>query len=406
MKNLNAVISLLFLVVFIWSCDSDSASPEDGALSSTEEAGDSSGSFSIDGATTTTSNGGTGNGNGGGGEAGLVTAAEWNDLSQWSFWKGLFDTKDYTSKAAYWKFHNLNRVSVLVTNETGTPVNDIAVRLEKNSTIVWEARTDIFGTAELFIGMQQAIQAPTLSEYRLVINNIASPAGVTLFESGINEFSISSEPNTNNKVEIAFIVDATGSMGDEIEFLKKDLLSVIEKVEQDSPSLNVMTGTVFYRDEGDDYVAKHSGFTGNPETTLKFIKEQNADGGGDYAEAVHTALKTALSELQWSSNAKTRLAFLVLDAPPHNNTQVITQLQTSILEAAKKGIKIIPITASGIDEETEYLMRSFAIATNGTYVFITNDSGIGNEHLEASVGEYQVEKLNDLMVRLITKYAN
>lgn len=70
---------------------------------------------------------------------------------------------------------------------------------------------------------------------------------------------------------------------------------------------------------------------------------------------------------------------------------------------AKKGIKIIPITASGIDKETEFLMRFFAISTNGTYVFITNHSGIGNEHLEPTVGDYEVEFLNDLMVRLINE---
>lgn len=45
-----------------------------------------------------------------------------------------------------------------------------------------------------------------------------------------------------------------------------------------------------------------------------------------------------------------------------------------------------------------------AILTSGTYVFITNDSGIGNEHLEASVGEYEVELLNKLMIRLIQEY--
>ncbi len=49
-------------------------------------------------------------------------------------------------------------------------------------------------------------------------------------------------------------------------------------------------------------------------------------------------------------------------------------------------------------------MRLMAMTTNGTYVFITNDSGVGNDHLQASVGEYQVELLNKLMVRLINKY--
>ena len=51
-----------------------------------------------------------------------------------------------------------------------------------------------------------------------------------------------------------------------------------------------------------------------------------------------------------------------------------------------------------------FFFRFFATATDGTYVFITNDSGIGGDHIEATVGEYEVELLNDLIVRLITKY--
>jgi hypothetical protein len=49
-------------------------------------------------------------------------------------------------------------------------------------------------------------------------------------------------------------------------------------------------------------------------------------------------------------------------------------------------------------------MRSFAILTNGTYVFITDDSGVGNDHLEPTIGEYELEKLNDLLVRLVGEY--
>jgi len=51
------------------------------------------------------------------------------------------------------------------------------------------------------------------------------------------------------------------------------------------------------------------------------------------------------------------------------------------------------------------MMRFISIATNGTYVFITNDSGIGNSHLSPTVGKYDVEYLNNLMVRLIKKYS-
>jgi hypothetical protein len=96
--------------------------------------------------------------------------------------------------------------------------------------------------------------------------------------------------------------------------------------------------------------------------------------------------------------------FLLLDAPPHYTQEVITSLELNLTKAAEKGIKIVPITASGIDKATEYLMRSFAILTNGTYVFITDDSGIGNDHLEPTIGDFEIEKLNDLLVRLVGEY--
>ncbi len=51
-------------------------------------------------------------------------------------------------------------------------------------------------------------------------------------------------------------------------------------------------------------------------------------------------------------------------------------------------------------------MRLFAISTNGTYIFITNHSSIGNDHLEATVGPYEVEYLNNLMVRLLNEALN
>lgn len=200
------------------------------------------------------------------------------------------------------------------------------------------------------------------------------------------------------------MVDATGSMSDELEFLKMDLQKVIGEVEKTNSLLQINTATIFYRDKGDEYVVRQSGFTNNIKHTIDFIGKQEANGGGDFPEAVDKALE-ALNSLEWNANARTRIAFMVLDAPPHKEEEVIKSVQTSVQAAASKGIKLIPIVASGIDKSTEFLMRFMAIYTNGTYVFITNDSGIGNNHIKPSVGEYQVEKLSNLMVRLIKKYS-
>ena len=164
------------------------------------------------------------------------------------------------------------------------------------------------------------------------------------------------------------------------------------------------TSALFYRDEGDEYLTRHSDFTEDLSSTAGFINLQNADGGGDYPEAVHTALEKMLQKLSWDETARTRLAFLVLDAPAHYQQDVISSLQQSIRTCAQMGIRLIPVAASGVDKNTEFMLRFFAIATGGTYVFITDDSGVGESHLKASVGDYQVEQLNELIIRLIEYY--
>jgi hypothetical protein len=193
-------------------------------------------------------------------------------------------------------------------------------------------------------------------------------------------------------------------MGDEIQFLKAELHDVIGKVKDSLPASNINLGSVFYRDQGDEYVTRKSDFSRNINQTVDFIKAQHAGGGGDYPEAVEEALEVAITQMSWSKEARARLLFLVLDAPPHQTKEIVSAMQQVARQAAAKGIRIIPITASGIDKSTEYLMRSLALATNGTYVFLTDDSGIGNPHIKPTTDKYDVELLNKLLVRLITKF--
>lgn len=349
------------------------------------------------------SSGGSG-GSGQSNSAGQITAGEWNDLDNWDFWKQLVAKQEFLSKVEQWEVYPTKRLTVKVQNSSQILYN-LSVELKLDSNVIWQTRTDNLGRAEVWLNPFSKSQASTLADYTLTVAGETVAGGLKLVETGINRIVTSKKTSSSKQVELAFIVDATGSMSDELEFLKKDLENIIEQVENKVSDISIRTGSVFYRDVGDAYLTKHSNFSSNINTTLDFIAAQRAGGGGDFPEAVHTALEVALKDLSWSEEARTRLAFLLLDAPPHSNAQVLTSLKTSIRRAAAKGIKIIPITASGIDKKTEFLMRLFAILTNGTYVFITNDSGIGNDHIEASVGNYQVEALNDLVVRLIKKYS-
>ena len=337
-------------------------------------------------------------------EAGLITAGEWNDLANWDFWLNVLDSGTFTGYPEMWEMYTNNRVSVQVT-DGNTPVENAKVELVQNTKTIWTARTDNFGYAELWVSPHEMNEQIQTSKLSLKVDGAPYGERVKLFGEGVNSVKSNALAGRSSRVELSFIVDATGSMGDELEFLKADLQSVIDGVQDYNDELDIYTSTVFYRDQGDDYVVKSSPFTGDFRNTKYFINHQGADGGGDFPEAVHTALDEGINELNWSEDARTRIAFLLLDAPPHTDPDVISSMHESVLSAAEQGIKIIPIVASGIGQETEYLMRSIAMFTNSTYVFITDDSGIGNDHLEATVGSFEVEYLNELMIRLIKKYS-
>ena len=72
--------------------------------------------------------------------------------------------------------------------------------------------------------------------------------------------------------------------------------------------------------------------------------------------------------------------------------------------ASAQGIRVIPVVSSNTERETELFGRGLAIFTGGTYVFLTDDSGIGDSHLEPVIGHYEVESLYSLIIRLIEEY--
>ncbi|WP_314339170.1 vWA domain-containing protein [Capnocytophaga leadbetteri] len=336
-------------------------------------------------------------------QGGLVTAGEWNDLDNWAFYQKTLMKEPFKGFPDDWQMYTNHRIAVAITAKN-KPAANATVTLFRNDTPIWTAKTDNLGRAELWVGAFQKEKELNTALLRLKVNE-QWVSTATISETQVNRIALDETfPSPTNQVQIAFVVDATGSMGDELEFLKMDLKKVINEVQKTNTQLKISTATVFYRDEGDEYVVKHSPFTEDINQTTEFISQQRADGGGDFPEAVDKAL-VQLNQLQWQPEARTRIAFLVLDAPPHNKPAVISSIQYSVKTAAASGIKLIPVVASGIDKTTEFLMRFIAMYTNGTYVFITDHSGIGNKHLEPSVGEYQVEKLSDLMVRLIKKYS-
>lgn len=200
-------------------------------------------------------------------------------------------------------------------------------------------------------------------------------------------------------LDIALVIDATGSMSDELEYLKVELRSIASSVSRAFPNVDQRYAVIVYRDEGDDYVTRKFDFTHDLRQFERQLGRQRADGGGDYPEAMHVALADA-AELSWRDEADTaRIAFVVADAPPHDQDVAATFAATEQLRA--QGVGIYPVAASGVAAEAEAVMRASAAASGGQYVFLTDDSGVGDAHAEPHIPCYAVEALRDAMIRMV-----
>ncbi|MGX9356914.1 VWA domain-containing protein [Roseobacteraceae bacterium S113] len=199
-------------------------------------------------------------------------------------------------------------------------------------------------------------------------------------------------------LDLMFVVDTTGSMADELAFLTRELTSIVRSARASAPGVDIRYGLVLYRDKGDEYVVKPLGFTKSAAQMRRQLRAQNASGGGDYPEAAAAAMQAAM-QAQWRRGKGERLLFHVADAPPHDADAAAYVQATR--RAAQDNIQIFGLGASGVAEKSELLMRIAALQTNGRYLFLTDDSGVGRAHAEPSISCYRVTRLKSLLVRVL-----
>ncbi len=352
-------------------------------------------------------------------EAGLLTAGEWKDNENWGFFTNLVNT-DKISFPSYGVEPRF-RTKVTVKNSAdGQPAVNAKVSIySEDDSLLWTAVTDKNGVAYLFTENADT-EFRGVAEYGSAKTKFTGKSGTDIQkipegeqgtaqsipdEQRVNgnssaseiELTLDSSGAAYKKTDVMFILDATGSMGDEMAYIQKEFTDIAEKIGDENTRYSVN----FYRDEYDEYVTKCFDFSDNVQAVQSLLNDETATGGGDAPEAVDKILAECIGSSGWSEDS-VKIAFLIFDAPPHYGTEA--SLAASIQIAAEKGIRLIPVVASNSDRDTELFGRAIAIKTGGTYVFLTDDSGVGSSHLEPIIGKYDVEKLNDLIVRVINEY--
>lgn len=331
--------------------------------------------------------------------AGKLTAGEVNDFAKWHLWDKVIN-QSHKQFVGTWKIYTNQRYVAQVTNRRGFPITDMQVRLTDNQgNTLFSAMTDNTGRAELWLCRDSnARNEPVLIQ----VGNKKQTA--KRFAEGMNQFVLDEECYVPTEADVFFIFDATGSMGDELRYLQAEMKDVIQRSQSAVEGLNIRTGALVYRDHGDDYLTRISRLSNDIQTTQDFIDAQAAGGGGDYEEAIPEALMAAINAADWSTEARARIAFLILDAPCHQDSATVLLMREQAINAAAMGIRIVPVVCSGLRESGELLMRSIALITNGTSFFLTDDSGIGDKHLKPTTDSLKVEHLNDMMVRTIISF--
>ena len=206
-------------------------------------------------------------------------------------------------------------------------------------------------------------------------------------------------------LDIVFVMDTTGSMGEEIDSLKSTIEIIYRNLSAVRPRPRVRFGMVLYRDRQDEYVTKVIPLTERLDRFQKQLESVQAEGGGDNPEDLQTALHDGLRKIQWAENG-VRLGFVVTDAPPHLYKDQSFHYVKATLEARSRAIKFHTIGTGGLNLDGEYVLRQIAQLTRGRYIFLTygdetgdNEGGRPGSVSHHTGSNFRIDKLEQVVIR-------
>ncbi|MCG2595589.1 VWA domain-containing protein [Ramlibacter sp. XY19] len=295
-----------------------------------------------------------------------------------------------------------------VKDARGRPAGDAEVAVQAASGYALWARTDAGGRAWLH---PDAFDPARSQQYEVLARKDGRLASARLTrgqKSAVEVVLDTRAARARARLDLVFLVDATGSMGDEIDKLKATLRTITAEVARLPSRPDICLGLVAYRDRGDAFLLRSHDFTNDVSGFLRDALEPlQAGGGGDYPESMNEGLHETVHQLSWRGDGATRLVVLLADAPPHLDYGG-PYYDEAMAAALGKGIKVFGVGASGLDKQGEYIQRQIAQYTGGKFVFLTyqdarNPGGGPGRETTHDVQNYSVDTLDRLIVRLVTE---
>ncbi len=183
------------------------------------------------------------------------------------------------------------------------------------------------------------------------------------------------DSNSAPQVEVAFVLDTTGSMSGLIAGAKQKIWTIANRLKTAKPTPNIRFGLIGYRDRGDAYITQRYPLNENLDEVHRQLLRFEADGGGDTPESVNQALHEAVTAFEWSPSQEVmKMIFLVGDAPPHMDYEDDVKYPKSVKLAVSKNIIINTIQCGSISG-TDVVWREISRKAEGMYAAILGDGG-------------------------------
>lgn len=325
----------------------------------------------------------------------LLTAATVSDHDRRDNYLGYF--RRHIGEAQHFELPMEARTRFTVTGRSGRPVLNAPVRVWDTAGRSALVRTHADGTCDVHPGL---LGLQNVATVRVEAGQHARSESVQVGRSEHVALRLPDHVSEGpSSLDIAFLIDVTGSMEDELRYVNREVVSIVDRIRSQS-QIPVRIGAVFYRDRSDSVPLQRIQFTGDVQAFASAMHSVRASGGGDYPEDMNAGFATALDGMNWNESTGTvRVLIPIADAPPQNYGGF--DHHAAMRSALERGIRILPVAASGADRSVEFLFRAYGAATSTPYVYLTDDSGVGGTHMEADTDRVAVEFFHDVLTRLL-----
>ena len=297
-------------------------------------------------------------------------------------------------------FDPSGRVVISVHGANGLPSKGVPVVVSADGETIAHLRTDAIGRAIFLPGTYGSPH----SRYRV---EAASASADTTPGTAVDlRLAADGGAAPGMAVDVLFLLDVTGSMGDEINQLKTTIAAVSSQLEELPQHPDIRFGMTLFRDQGDAFVTSTFDLTNDLASFQAALNDVVAGGGGDTPEAVDEGFAAALNDPTWRDPATTtQMIFLVGDAAPHIERQLDQAYPQSIHVAAERGITVNVVAASSTDDPAEHAFRAISEGTGGRFVFLAYGAGGAalGENTDIKSTDYEELSLDDLVVRLVSE---